>query len=106
VPDLRTARTSPAPVPEPAIVTSPRAVVTSPRAVVLAAIGAVAPDADLSTVDTATDLAEQLDLDSMDFLNVVEAIYDATGIEIPERDYPKLTTLETFAAYLAACRPS
>ena len=47
------------------------------------------------------DLAEQLDIDSMDFLNVIVAIHEQTGIEIPERDYGKLSTLDDAVAYLA-----
>ena len=37
----------------------------------------------------------------MDFLGVVVAIHERTGIEIPERDYPKLSTLDDAVAYLA-----
>ena len=51
-------------------------------------------------IDPAEELVEQLDIDSMDFLNVVVAINERTGIEIPERDYPKLSTLNDAVAYL------
>jgi acyl carrier protein len=40
----------------------------------------------------------------MDFLNVIVAINEQTGIEIPERDYPKLSTLNNAVAYLAAAQ--
>ena len=76
-----------------------------PTDVILAAVAQVAPDADLGTIDPKADLTEQLELDSMDFLNVVVAVNEATGVEIPERDYPELSTLERFAAYLAARLP-
>ena len=46
-------------------------------------------------------MAEQLDIDSMDFLDVIVAIHDQAGIEIPERDYLRLATLEGAIAYLA-----
>jgi acyl carrier protein len=46
----------------------------------------------------------QLDIDSMDFLNVIVAIHEQTGAEIPERDYPKLSTLNDAVRYLAAAR--
>ena len=72
-----------------------------PTDVILAAVAQVAPDADLGTIDPKADLTEQLELDSMDFLNVVVAVNEATGVEIPERDYPELSTLDRFAAYLA-----
>ena len=72
-----------------------------PTSLILAAIAEVAPDADLSAIDPTAALTEQLELDSMDFLNVVVAVNEATGVEIPERDYPELSTLDRFAAYLA-----
>ena len=37
----------------------------------------------------------------MDFLNLVEGVASATGMEIPERDYPRLETLDAFGAYVA-----
>ena len=45
-------------------------------------------------------LQEELDLDSMDFLNFVAAILDETGIDVPERDYPQLQSLDGCARYL------
>ena len=47
------------------------------------------------------DLREALDLDSMDFLNVLIGVHERTGIDIPEADYPQLFTLETMTRYLA-----
>ena len=37
----------------------------------------------------------------MDFLNLVTAVHDETGIDIPERDYPQLGSLDGFADYVA-----
>lgn len=74
------------------------------REVVIGALTEVAPEIDPATIDASTDLAEQLDIDSMDFLGVVVSIHQQTGIEIPERDYPKLSTLEDAVAYLAAAQ--
>jgi acyl carrier protein len=45
---------------------------------------------------------EQLDIDSMDFLNFVIALDEATGVEIPERDYAQLGTLDGCVRYLEA----
>jgi acyl carrier protein len=72
--------------------------------VVIAALTEVAPDVDPAAIDPDTDLADQLDIDSMDFLNVIVAINERTGIEVPERDYPKLSTLNDAVAYLEAAR--
>jgi acyl carrier protein len=38
----------------------------------------------------------------MDFLNFVIALHERTGIDIPEADYPRLSTIDAIAAYLAA----
>lgn len=70
------------------------------REVVIGALTEVAPDVDPAKIDPATDIAEQFDIDSMDFLNVIVAINERTGIEIPERDYPKFSTLDDAVAYL------
>ena len=74
------------------------------REVVLAALARVAPEVDPAALDPAADLSEQLDLDSMDFLNVVVAVHEQTGIEVPERDYAKLATLDDAVAYLSAAQ--
>ena len=62
----------------------------------------VAPEADLDDVGPDETLQEALDLDSIDFLNFVSGLSDATGTEIPERDYPQMSTLEGCVAYLTA----
>jgi len=74
------------------------------REVVIGALTEVAPDVDPTTIEPDVDLAEQLDIDSMDFLNVIVAIHERTGVEIPERDYPKLSTLDDAVRYLAAAQ--
>ncbi len=71
------------------------------RDVVIQALTEVAPDIDPDSIDADADLVEQLDIDSMDFLNTIVAIHESTGIEIPERDYPKLGTLNDAVAYLS-----
>lgn len=62
----------------------------------------VAPEADLDEVGPGQTLQEALDLDSIDFLNLVTGLHEATGIEIPERDYPRLSTLDGCVEYLTA----
>ena len=59
-----------------------------------------APEAELDQVGTDETLQEALDLDSMDFLNFVVGLHEQTGIEIPESDYPLLSTLEGCLGYL------
>ncbi len=74
------------------------------RTTILDALTEVAPDIDPSAIAPDQELVEQLDIDSMDFLNFIVSIHERTGIEIPERDYPKLSTLDDAVAYLAAAR--
>jgi acyl carrier protein len=64
----------------------------------------VAPEVDLADVGEGQTIQEALDLDSIDFLNLVVGLHERTGIEIPERDYPELSTLEGCVAYLTAAR--
>jgi acyl carrier protein len=60
----------------------------------------IAPEVESSKIDPAVDLREQFDLDSMDILNLAIAIHEATGVDIPEVDYPQMTTLNGCVAYL------
>jgi acyl carrier protein len=62
----------------------------------------IAPDVDTATLADDADLQRTLDLDSMDFLNFVIALSDATGVEVPERDYPTMATVGGATAYLLA----
>jgi acyl carrier protein len=72
------------------------------KALVLRELKTIAPEAEPDQIDPAIDLREQIDLDSMDILNWMIAIHAATGVEIPEADYPQLTTLNGCVTYLRA----
>jgi len=72
------------------------------RALLARLLHEIAPESDLSSVDPDALLQDELDLDSMDFLNLVTALHDETGIDVPERDYPQLATVGGFVAYVAA----
>lgn len=69
---------------------------------VLAALEEVAPEADAANLDPAVNLRDQMDLDSVDFLNFVTSLERRLDISIPEGDYPKLSSLEGCRRYLAA----
>ena len=75
------------------------------RAAVLRALGGVAPEADLEHLKPDVSFREQLDIDSMDFLNFVIALHKEFRTEIPEKDYPKLATLDGCVAYLMPTHP-
>lgn len=72
------------------------------RNILLEELGNVAPEADLGQLDPSADLREALDIDSMDFLNVITALHQRLGVDIPELDYPKLFTLDGAVGYLSA----
>jgi acyl carrier protein len=65
----------------------------------------IAPEADPATIAGNIDLRDQLDIDSMDFLNFVIGINEELSVEIPEADYPQLVTLDGFVDYLSARLP-
>jgi acyl carrier protein len=60
----------------------------------------VVPDEDCSGLDPEQELRAQLDLDSMDFLDVVMELRKQYGVEVPEADYPRLATLKSCIDYL------
>jgi len=60
----------------------------------------IAPDIDFASVDPRRDLREEFDIDSMDFLNLVTALHQRMGVDIPEADYPKFSTLAGAVAFL------
>ena len=74
------------------------------RAHILRLLGEIAPEADLAALSPDVSFRDQLDLDSMDFLNFVISLHKAFHIEIPESDYPKYTTLSGCLAQVAALR--
>jgi acyl carrier protein len=68
---------------------------------VLKALGEIAPETDPSQIKSNVRFREQLDIDSMDFLNFVIALDKKLGVGVPETDYPKLATLDGCVEYLA-----
>lgn len=71
-------------------------------ATIRAAIERVAPDVDASALDPDLDFREEADLDSIDFLGVLNAVRDSTGVEVAEADYGTVATLRRFAEYVDA----
>ncbi|GAA0295132.1 hypothetical protein GCM10009087_01110 [Sphingomonas oligophenolica] len=74
------------------------------RAIIVEEIGNIAPEADASGVADDQDLREALDLDSMDIFNLVVALSQRLGIDIPDAEAGRLVTLGGGADYLAAKR--
>lgn len=75
------------------------------RATVFSVLGEIAPEADAAGIDPTESLRQQLDLDSMDFLNFVIGLHKRLGVEIPESDYSRLASINGAVAYLNARLP-
>lgn len=73
---------------------------TEVRQKILDIIEDVAMDEDLSTIKDEVSLRDQLDLDSMDFLDIVMELKKRHKIEVPQEDYPQLATLQSCVTYL------
>jgi acyl carrier protein len=74
------------------------------RAAVMGVLKSIAPEVEESELDPARPLRDQVDLDSMDWLNVIVALHERLKVDIPEADYAKLVTLQDLVAYLSARR--
>jgi len=73
---------------------------TSARETVVRLIGEIAPEADLTSVPGAADLRDAVDLDSLDFLTLVERLAETTGVDVPENDYGQVRSLDGLVQYL------
>lgn len=62
----------------------------------------IAPDLDAAAVGPDDDLRNDIGLDSMDFLNFVIAAHKQLGVDVPEADYGRISSLTKFARYIAA----
>jgi acyl carrier protein len=67
---------------------------------VLDALLAVVPEARSAEIDPVAPLREQLDIDSMDFMNFVVTLDQALGVDVPESEYGRLATLDSCVEYL------
>jgi acyl carrier protein len=75
------------------------------RNAVLATLKAIAPEVDAATLSNDQPLRAQIDLDSMDWLNVILGLHERLKVDIPESDYGKLGTMNEIVAYLSEKLP-
>ncbi len=68
--------------------------------IILDIIAIVAPDADISNVNPDVGLRDQLDMDSMDFLDIVMELRKRYKVEVPKEEYTRLATLSSCVEYL------
>lgn len=73
---------------------------TEIRTRVVGVIKSVAPELEESELRADRPLRDQIDLDSMDWLNVLVALHEKLHVDIPEADYGKLVTLDNLVGYL------
>jgi acyl carrier protein len=73
---------------------------TELRTHVYAILQSIAPEIEPEEIDAAAPLREQIDLDSMDYLNFIIGMHDRLKVEIPESDYQKLVSLDDIVNYL------
>jgi acyl carrier protein len=73
------------------------------RSQIIAAVAAVAPDVadEIGSLGGDVDLFEEFGLDSMDRLSVMTALVASTGVEIPDGEYPHLTTMNRLIGHLS-----
>ena len=70
------------------------------RQVLLEILGRIVPDEDLSTLQNDVPFRDQIELDSMDFLDIVMELRKQYRIQIPEEDYAHLNTMGGAVTYL------
>jgi acyl carrier protein len=68
---------------------------------VIKTLGGIVPELDPRVLKPAKSLRDQLDIDSMDFLNFLIALHQEFGVNVPEADAAKLGTIDACVAYLA-----
>lgn len=74
---------------------------TDIRSVYLEELLRVAPDLDAGSIGDDDHIQDDLELDSMDVLNLVAALHERLGVDIPEKDYPEIATLSRAVGYLS-----
>jgi acyl carrier protein len=70
------------------------------RAMVVEVIHEIVPDEDVSNLKGDVRLRDQIEMDSMDFLDIMMELRKRYGIKVPEEDYMKFSTLDGSVAYL------
>ncbi len=70
------------------------------RPVILDILKRIAPDEDLSNLQDDVPFREQMELDSMDFLDIVMELRKQYRVQIPEEDYENLTSMDSTVNYL------
>ena len=70
------------------------------RTAIIDILADIAPDEDLSDLKDEVDFRDQLELDSMDFLDIVMELRKRYRVQVPEEDYPQLASMQSTVTYL------
>ncbi len=70
------------------------------RNVIIDILTDIAPDEDLTDLKDEIDFRDQLELDSMDFLDIVMELRKRHKVQIPEEEYPQLASMQSTVTYL------
>ncbi|MEQ1772552.1 MAG: acyl carrier protein [Burkholderiales bacterium] len=79
---------------------------TELRNIVFTILKSIAPEIEPAELDAAAPLRDQIDLDSMDYLNFIVGMHEKLKVEIPESDYQKLVSLDDIVSYLREKLPA
>lgn len=71
------------------------------RVRVIKTLSGIVPELEPRNLKPAVSLRDQLDIDSMDFLNFLIALHEEFGVDVPEADAPKLGSIDACVDYLA-----
>ena len=69
------------------------------KQIILAALAEAVPGSDVGKVDARVSFRDQIEIDSIDFLNFVLILEKRLGLKVPEIDYPRLSSLSGCLAY-------
>ncbi len=72
------------------------------RATIVRTLREIAPEIDVATLNPDVHLRDQVDLDSMDWLNFILGVGERFDVEIPEAEYARLLTINDFVRYVSA----
>lgn len=70
------------------------------RSVIIDILEDIAPDEEMDDLDDAKPFRDQLELDSMDFLDIVMELRKRYRVQIPEEDYGHLASMDSTVSYL------
>ncbi|MEX0824891.1 MAG: acyl carrier protein [Pirellulaceae bacterium] len=70
------------------------------RSVIIDILQDIAPDEELDDLDNSIPFRDQLELDSMDFLDIVMELRKRYRVQIPEEDYGHLASMDSTVSYL------